>query len=130
MKGFTTFLAVVFILFLSVSCSGNIATSIPIPTNTLSPTLAPSASPTTVLPTATPNPTATPVPVKPFDLGQSIGQIPELYIGFASAATIQQYTLLVSALPLEGQKWVIGMGQFLDDGSLDKAEVKLLVQSQ
>jgi hypothetical protein len=46
MKKFTASLTVIFVLFLNVSCSESIATSTPIPTNTLSPTSTPIPSPT------------------------------------------------------------------------------------
>jgi hypothetical protein len=120
MKGFTIFLVLIFILFLSVSCSGNIATSIPIPTNTLSPT--PSASATPVPPTATVVP---PTPV-PFNLEVSIERIPEIYTNSTTTETKSQYESIVGELPLEGQKWITGMGQFLEDNQLTDAEITLL----
>jgi hypothetical protein len=92
----------------------------PSPTSTLPPAITPSSTP---IPTST----LTPVPLThSWDFEEAFNAIPEISRGLMSEADVDHYHDLVSRLPLEGQKWVLSMGEFVANAQLDAPEELLL----
>jgi len=53
-------------------------------------------------------------------------KMPEFYDGHTPQNERDLYRKLVSALPPNGQRWVLGMGQFIEDRKIDSYEKQLL----
>jgi len=61
-----------------------------------------------------------------YDLETAIDKMPELYAKEVSEDEELQYEDLISQLPLNAQRWITSMGQFMEDKKIDSDEASLL----
>ena len=116
----------IFLVIILVSCTPQL-----IPTSTPTTII---ASTNTPFPTPTPEQTSTPLPTQPtsptptpWNLEIAINSIPEIYTSNVSQEEIDFYNQLLSRLPIYAQYWTTNIGWGLEDFTLDKNEVELLI---
>jgi len=66
------------------------------------------------------------VTTSPYDLQGAINKMPEFYAEEVSEDVKVQYEDVISQLPLDAQRWITNMGQFMEDKSISTNEINLV----